>query len=82
MAEKLTRMEREIRDHPEKFDFGDIPRDHKISAAQEAAYDALAPDWVKRSKENRDHLEGLIAKAKIEIDDFKANFDPRGKLPD
>ena len=83
MAKKnLTKIEREIRDHPERFDFGDIPADRKVSAAQKAAEDALAPDWVKQSKANRDDLERAIANAKIEIDDFKANFETRGKLSD
>ena len=47
MAKKLTRIERDIAEHPERYDYGDIPRDHKIIPAQEAAYDALRPQWAK-----------------------------------
>ena len=47
MAKKLTRIEREIRDHPEKFDFGDIPPARKKIPAQEARYDEMRPQWAK-----------------------------------
>ena len=81
MAKKLTKQ-RLIDEKPHLFDYADIPPDYKISPAQQAAYDALAPDWVKQSKANRAHLAELMAKAEIEIEDFKANFGARGKLPD
>ena len=77
---KLTRIQRDIAEHPERYDFGDIPPNRVLIPAQEAAYDALAPDWVKQSKANRDHLAELMAKAEIELEEFKANFDTRGKL--
>jgi hypothetical protein len=48
-----------MRDHPEKFDFGDIPPDFKLTPAQQASYDALAPDWVKRFKKNTAYLRQL-----------------------
>lgn len=47
MAKKLTKIEREIREHPDKFDFGDIPAPRKKIPRQEAAYDALSPQWAK-----------------------------------
>lgn len=47
MARKLSTIEREIRDHPDKFDFGDIPPDRVKIPAQEKAYDDLAPLWAK-----------------------------------
>ena len=47
MTKKLTRIEREMRDHPEKFDYGDVPPDRKKIPAQEAAYDAMRPQWLK-----------------------------------
>ena len=47
MAKKLTKIEREMRDHPEKFDFGDIPAARKKIPAQEARYDAMRPQWAK-----------------------------------
>ena len=74
MAKRLTRIEREIRDHPEKFDFGDIPPDYKLTPEQQASYDAMAHDWVKRSKRNREHSERTLAENQIVIDAFKANF--------
>jgi hypothetical protein len=74
MPKKLSRIEREMRDHPEKFDFGDFPPLRKITPAQQASYDALAPDWVKRFKKNTAYLRQLEAEQKIVIDAFKANF--------
>lgn len=47
MAKKLTRIEREIRDHPDKFDFADIPADRVKIPEQEARYDAMRPQWAK-----------------------------------
>jgi len=47
MAKKLSRIEREIRDHPEKFDFQDVPPARKKNPAQEAAWDAMRPQWAK-----------------------------------
>ena len=47
MAKKLTRIERDIAEHPERYDYGDVPRDHRIIPAQEARYDAMRPQWAK-----------------------------------
>ena len=47
MAKRLNRTQRKIRDHPERFDFGDIPSDQRISLSQRKAYDALRPQWAK-----------------------------------
>ena len=47
MAKKLTRIEREIRDHPEKFDYGDIPPDRKIFPEQEKRLAEARPQWLK-----------------------------------
>jgi hypothetical protein len=47
MSKKLSRIEREIRDHPEKFDYADIPPDYKLTPAQKARYDAMRPQWAK-----------------------------------
>ena len=47
MAKRLTKIEREMRDHPEKFDFGDIPPDRKIYPDQEKRLDDLRPQWAK-----------------------------------
>ncbi len=47
MAKKLTRIQREIRDHPEKFDFGDVPPARKKNKVQEAKMDAMRPQWAK-----------------------------------
>ena len=47
MAKRLTRMEREIRDHPEKSDFGDIPAARKIYPDQEKLLDDMRLQWAK-----------------------------------
>ncbi len=47
MAKKLTRIERLIRDHPDKFDFADIPADRVKIPAQEKAMDDMRPQWAK-----------------------------------
>ncbi len=47
MAKRLTRIERLIRDHPEKFDYADIPPDYKLSPAEEARNAAARPKWLK-----------------------------------
>ena len=41
-------IEKEIRDHPDRFDYQDVP-DLKINPAYRAAMDALQPDWVKEA---------------------------------
>jgi len=74
MSKKLSRIEREIRDHPDKFDFADIPPDRKKIPAQEKRMDDLAPDWVKRFKKNSADLRRAEAEQQIVIDAFKANF--------
>jgi len=74
MRKKLSKIEREIRDHPDKFDFADIPADYKLTPAQKARYDDLAPDWVKRFKKNSADLRRAEAEQQIVIDAFKANF--------
>ncbi len=47
MPKKLTRIEREMRDHPEKFDFGDVPPARVKIPEQEARYDEMRPQWAK-----------------------------------
>jgi hypothetical protein len=54
MAKKLTKVEREMRDHPERFDFGDIP-----PMQSGAAWDAYnremgdrEPRWFKEMKKD------------------------------
>ncbi len=47
MPQKLTRIEREIRDHPDKFDFADIPPDYKIGPVEQARDEAARPQWLK-----------------------------------
>ena len=47
MPKKLSRIERLIRDHPERFDYGDVPPARKKIPAQEKAYDDMEPQWAK-----------------------------------
>ena len=47
MTKRLTRIERDIAEHPERYDFQDVPPDHREIPAQEAAYEALRPQWAK-----------------------------------
>jgi hypothetical protein len=47
MPKKLSRIEREMRDHPEKFDYPDFPPLRKLTPAQQARYDAMRPQWAK-----------------------------------
>ncbi len=42
-----ARIRREITEHPEKFDFGDIPPDRKIYPDQEKRLDDMRPLWAK-----------------------------------
>ncbi len=48
MAEKLTRIQRLIRDHPELFDYGDIPPDQNLTPAQRAPYEKAAKAHRKK----------------------------------
>jgi hypothetical protein len=47
MPKKLSKIEREIRDHPERFDFGDVPPDRVNIPAQEKRLDDMRPQWAK-----------------------------------
>lgn len=47
MAKKLTKIERKMRDHPEKFDFGDIPPARKVHPEQEQWFRDARPQWLK-----------------------------------
>ena len=47
MAKRLSRIERDIRDHPEKYDYYDIPLEDKVTPAQQAIYDDMRPQWAK-----------------------------------
>ena len=47
MAKKLTKIEREMAEHPEKFDFADIPPDRLIYPEQEKRLDDMRPQWAK-----------------------------------
>lgn len=47
MAEKLTRVQRDIRDNPDKYDYADIPLPRKRTAAQEKLYADMRPQWAK-----------------------------------
>jgi len=53
-AEKLSKIDREIRDNPERFE-NDIPPLHSGPAweAYNKAMDDLAPAWVKEMKAAR-----------------------------
>ena len=42
MAKRLSRIEREIRDHPEKYDYYDIRPDQNLTDAQRAPYEKAA----------------------------------------
>jgi hypothetical protein len=52
MAKKLTKVEREMRNHPERFDFGDIPPMRSGAAwdAYNREMDKLEPAWAKAMK--------------------------------
>lgn len=47
MVKKLTKLQQEMEDHPEKFDFGDIPAARKIYPEQEKRLDDMRPQWAK-----------------------------------
>lgn len=47
MTKKLTKIEREMTEHPEKFDFADIPPARKIYPDQEKRLDDMEPQWFK-----------------------------------
>lgn len=42
-----AKIRREITEHPEKFDFGDIPPARKIYPDQEKRLDDMRPQWAK-----------------------------------
>ncbi len=56
MAKKLTRIERDIRDNPDKYDFQDVPPARVKIPEQEAAYDALEPEWSKKLSGKRERI--------------------------
>lgn len=47
MARRPNKTEREIAEHPERFDFGDIPPARKKVPAQEKRLDDMRPKWAK-----------------------------------
>ena len=47
MAKKLTKIQKLMDEHPEKFDFSDIPPDRVLIPEQEKWYDDNAPQWAK-----------------------------------
>jgi hypothetical protein len=47
MPKKLTRIEREIRDYPERFDYADIPPNRVKIPANEKRLDDMEPQWFK-----------------------------------
>jgi len=54
MAKRLSRIEREIKEHPSKFDFADIPPDYKIGPVEQARDEAARPQWLKDLVGNND----------------------------
>lgn len=44
---KLSKIQRLIRDHPERFDFSDIPADRVKIPEQEKRMDDMRPQWAK-----------------------------------
>ncbi len=42
-----AKIRRDIAENPERYDFQDIPPDHKEIPTQEAAYEKLRPQWAK-----------------------------------
>lgn len=52
-TKRSAKLQREMDEHPERFDFGDIPPDRVRIEANEASIQAGKPQWLKRLVERR-----------------------------
>ena len=48
MTRKLSKVDREIRDHPERFDFGDVPPMGSLTPEHARQLDERRPDYIKK----------------------------------
>lgn len=48
MSKNKDKIKREMREHPERFDYGDIPDLDAVSKQHQKDLRAIAPEWVKK----------------------------------
>lgn len=46
MNKSIAKVRREMREHPERFDFGDLPS-AELTKAQKDSADRMRPNWLK-----------------------------------
>ncbi len=49
----VAKVRKEMREHPERFDFADLPPGVELTAGQLAEAERLTPDWLKELIANR-----------------------------